>query len=162
MLKYFKEQVVTFPNSKHVLQSWIVQAAELFDSVIIDNELSITDLPAVQQSALFNEIDENNQAFIKEAKSNVIDAALKDLGEETIDKCMIPTKEELMSCSKQRPLSWDPILNFTQNEGQPEQSFQEQKLAVKLMKDAADNYLSFGNSFVKCTGIRGAAGSGKT
>ena len=27
MLKYFKEQITTFPNSKHVLQSWIVKAA---------------------------------------------------------------------------------------------------------------------------------------
>ena len=162
MLRYFKEQVVTFPNSKHVLQSWIVQAAELFDSVIIDNELTVTDLPAVQQSALFNKIDESNQEFMKKAKSTVIDAALKELGEETIEKCCIPTKEDLMSCSKERPLSWDPISNFSQNDNQPDQSFQEQKLAVQLMKDAADEYLSCDNRFVKCTGIRGAAGSGKT
>ena len=61
MLKYFKEQVTTFPNSKHVLQSWIVKAAELFDSVIIENKLSTNDLPAVQQTALFNELDERNK-----------------------------------------------------------------------------------------------------
>ena len=162
MLKYFKEQVTTFPNSKHVLQSWIVEAAELFDSVIIENKLSTNDLPAVQQTALFNELDERNRAFLEEVKSNVIDAALNELGQQTIENCKIPTKEDLMSCSKEYPLSWDPIENFTQNEGQPDESFREQKLALQLMKEAADEYLSFGNTFVKCTGIRGAAGSGKT
>ena len=30
------------------------------------------------------------------------------------------------------------------------------------MKEATDEYLSFDNTFVKCTGIRGASGSGKT
>ena len=35
MTRHFKEQIVTFSNSKNVLQSWIVQAAELFDSVIL-------------------------------------------------------------------------------------------------------------------------------
>ena len=67
-----------------------------------------------------------------------------------------------MSSSKKCPFTWDPIENFHQNEGQPEQSYNEQKLAIRLMKEAADEYLSFGNTFVKCTGIRDAAGSGKT
>ena len=57
-------------------------------------------------------------------------------------------------------MSWDPITNFTQNEGQPDQSFNKEKLAVQSMKDADGAYLSFGNTFVKCTEIRGAAGSG--
>ena len=161
MVRYFEEQVVTFPNSKHVLQSWIVQAAELFDSVIIDNELTTADLPAVQQSTLFNEIEEKNQAFIEKVKSNVIDAALKELSQSTIQKCGIPSKDSLMACTKENPLAWDPFEKFSQNDGQPIQSFDEQKHAVKLCKDATDEYLTFSNRFVKCTGIRGAAGSGK-
>ena len=162
MVQYFKEQVVTFPNSKYVLQSWIVQAAELFDSVIIDNELTTADLPAVQQSILFNQINEKNQAFLKDVKSKVIDAALKELGPDTIQNCQIPTKDELMASTKDNPIEWDPVENFCQNDGQPIQSYTEQKVAVKLCKDAIDNYFQFDTSFVKCTGIRGAAGSGKT
>ena len=162
ILKYFKEQITTFPNSKHVLQSWIVEAAQLFDSVIIDNELSTNDLPAVQQSALFNELDERNRVFLEEVRSNVIEVALNELGSQIIENCKISKKEDLMSCSKECPLTWDPVDHFTQNEGQPDESFHEQKLAIQLMKEAADQYLSYGNTFVKCTGIRGAAGSGKT
>ena len=62
---------------------------------------------------------------MKEIKSNVIDAALNELGQQTIENCKIPTKEDLMSCSKEYPLSWDPIEKFTQNEGQPDESFRE-------------------------------------
>jgi hypothetical protein len=119
MLRYSKEQIVTFSNTKYVLQSWIVQAAELFDSFIINNELTIEDLPAVQQSSLFNEIEEMNKIFMEKIKSNVIDASLKELGANTIEKCNIPQKEDLMSASKGNPLSWDPILNYQINKGQP-------------------------------------------
>ena len=64
-----------------VLQSWIVEAAQLFDSVIIDNELSTNDLPAVQQTALFNKLEERNKIFLEEVRSNVIEAALNELGQ---------------------------------------------------------------------------------
>ena len=92
----------------------------------------------------------------------MIDAALKELGQETIANSRIPTKNELMRSTKDNPIEWDPVENFTQNNGQPTQSYAEQKLAVKFYKDATDDYLRCDISFVKCTGIRGAAGSGKT
>ena len=57
ILIYFKEQIVTFPNTRHALQSWILDAAELLYNVIIINVLWISDLPAVQQSALYRESD---------------------------------------------------------------------------------------------------------
>jgi hypothetical protein len=33
--RFFKEQLIYFPNSKRVLDSWIISAGELFDSVIV-------------------------------------------------------------------------------------------------------------------------------
>ena len=141
MLRYFKEQIVTFPNTKYILQSWIVQAAELFDSVIIDNELTTADLPAVQQSALYNEINERNETFMTKIRSNFIDAALRDMGQHTIENCNIPTKEQLMNATKQYPISWDPVANFTRNEGQVRESFEEQRSAVSLCTEAINKYL---------------------
>ena len=107
MLRYFKEQIVTFPNSKYVLQSWIVQAAELFDSIIIDNALTTSDLPAVQQCELFKEINEKNITFLEKVKSNIVDAALKELGQSTTQNCNVRTKEELMSATKEAPIVWE-------------------------------------------------------
>ena len=162
LLRYFNEQVVTFPNSKYVLQSWIVEAAELFDSVIIHDELTITDLPAVQQSTLYNEINEKNKKFITKTRSNVIDAALEELGVSTIEKCRVPSKEDLMHAKKGLPISWHPVEHFQRNDNQSIESFEEQKLAVQLCKNAIDKYKECSNSFIKCTGIRGCARSGKT
>ena len=67
-----------------------------------------------------------------------------------------------MNCSKGNPLRWDPVDNYSQNDGQPHQSFLEQRTALQYCKEAVEKYLDLTNSFVKCTGIRGAAGSGKT
>ena len=112
LLKYFKEQIVTFPNSKHVLQTYIVQAADLFPSVILDNELTTSDLPSVQQSELFKDVNDRNTSFLGKMKENIIDAALKELGESTILHCDVPTKDDLLSATKDNPLSWDPVINF--------------------------------------------------
>ena len=143
------------------MQSWIVQAAELFNSIIIDNELTTSDLKAVQQSELFKEINNKNSEFLERDKSNVIDASLKELGQATIENCNVPTKDDLMSATKQDTVSWDPVENFSINEGQPRQSFEDQKLAISLCKESIDRYINFSNRFVKCAGIRGSAGSGK-
>ena len=67
-----------------------------------------------------------------------------------------------MNATKQDPISWDPVANFTRNEGQVRESFKEQRLAVSLCTKAINKYLEFGNKFVKCTSIRGNAGSGNT
>jgi hypothetical protein len=158
-LRYFEEQVVTFPNSKQVIQSWIVAAGDLFDSVIIHVELSISELPAVQQSTLFTEIDEKTMEHQRTTKSNIIDAALKELGDTTLQICNIPSKEELISAKRESPLDWDPVSNFHHNRIQPETSYREQKIAIKFVTDAIKKYTEVYNKFVKCSGIRG---SGKT
>ena len=62
-----------------------------------------------------------------------------------------------MNSTKENPSRWDPVANYTQNDGQPDQSFIEQKTALQYCKDAVKKYLDVSNSFVKCTGICGAA-----
>ena len=160
--KWFLEQVVSFPNSKRVIQAWMVAAGELLDSVIVNDEIPVCDMPSVQQSTLFHNIEESSKDYLLETKSKIINAALKELGSDTIERCNIPSKEELMNATKQNPLPWDPVSNFSQSDGQPDSSFEEQKLAVELCKESISRYLECSNKFVKCTGIRGFPGSGKT
>ena len=56
--KYIEEQLVYFPNSSNVLDKWIVTAGDLFESVIINNEIPITDMPPACQTSLNNCMDE--------------------------------------------------------------------------------------------------------
>lgn len=159
---YIEEQVITFPNSRRVIQSWIVAAGDLFDKIIIDDEIPVTDLPAVQQSALFQSQEERCVEFRREARKKIIAAALLELGEETIKRCKIPSAEELMNATKDEPLDWDPVENFTLSPCQPESSYEEQKFAIETIVKAIDKYCTPTNLFTKCTGIRGFPGSGKT
>ena len=45
---FIEEQLVYFPNSKHIINNWIVVAGDLFDSVIIHDKIPVTCMPPVQ------------------------------------------------------------------------------------------------------------------
>ena len=47
-----------FPNGQHMIDDFIIQAGDLLDSVIINNEITISEMPVVQLSALLLEHDE--------------------------------------------------------------------------------------------------------
>ena len=49
---FILEQLRYFPNSKRVLDTWIVTAGDLLDAIIIRDEIPIHDLPPVQQTTL--------------------------------------------------------------------------------------------------------------
>ena len=50
--KYIEDQLVYFPNSANVLDQWIVTAGDLFHSVILRDDIPITDIPPCHQTAL--------------------------------------------------------------------------------------------------------------
>ena len=76
---YFTTQVVTFPNSSRIISIWINAAGELFDSIIIRNEISIYDLPPVLQLSLNTNEDATVNEKLKHMKMNLITAAFKEL-----------------------------------------------------------------------------------
>lgn len=56
--KYILDQLRYFPNISKVLDQWIVTAGGLFDSVIIRNEIPITDMPPSHQTEMNESKDE--------------------------------------------------------------------------------------------------------
>lgn len=50
--KFILEQLQYFPNSSKVCGDWIVTASHLFESVILKDEIPITDMPPTHQTAL--------------------------------------------------------------------------------------------------------------
>lgn len=160
--RFIDEQLIYFPNSQRVVDSWIITAGELFDSVIIDDEIPISDMPPVQLTALFADIEESKDSYKTTIKSNIIDAALKELSETAIEKCNIPLKQDIMNATKDLPYRWDAVTNYTQGDTQPDSSFNEQKLAIELCTRAIDSYTAVSHIFTKSAGIGGFPGSGKT
>ena len=45
---FIEKQVKYFPNSQRVIDPWVISAAELFCSVIVEYKLAISDMPPVQ------------------------------------------------------------------------------------------------------------------
>ena len=80
---------------KRIIDAWIIAADDITESAIIQDEILISNLPSVQLASLFRDIETTNKSFAKQIKCNVIDAALKELGETTISNCNVPSKEKL-------------------------------------------------------------------
>ena len=162
--RFIEEQLVFFPNSKRVIDGWIIIAGELLDEIIVHNNIPISNMPPVQQTAIFADIDEKTTKYIESLKKKLIKSALSELGEESIQRCHIPSDEELFSTSKEDPLDWDALNMFQQSDNQPDSSFNEQRFAIEKCTQTIDEYNNgvFHNNFVKSIGIRGFAGCGKS
>ena len=165
LYRWIEEQLQYFSASLRLVSEWIVVAADLFDSIIIHNELSISDMPPVQLSSLFGNSEEAMKAHIQSLKGTFIDAIHKELGITTLDACNVPSKTDLLDATKSSPLNWNAVENFVQNDQiQSLESFEEQHASIKLCCQQIDKYVNMSDqsTFTKCVGIRGFPGSGKT
>ena len=165
LYRWIEEQLQYYAASLRLLSEWIVVAAELFDSIIIRNELSISDMPPVQLSSLFGNSEEEMKIYIQSLKNTFIDAIYKELGITTLDSCNVPTKSNLLNATKSSPLDWNAVENFVWNDQiQSLESFEEQHAAIKLCGQQIDKYVDMSDqsTFTKSIGIRGFPGSGKT
>ena len=97
-------------------------------------------------------------------KSTFIDAIHEELHSSTINRCNIPSKDEILSSTKSNPLDWGAYDNFVQSPVQSIPSLEEQKLAIKKCCQKIDKHynLSCQHALTKNIGIRGFPGSGKT
>jgi hypothetical protein len=161
---WIEEQLQYWANSKRLITEWIVIAGELFDGVIVRNELSISDMPPVQLSSLFGSSEEETITYIRSLKNTFIDAIHEELTPITFELCSIPSKATILSASKSLPMNWDAVDKFTRNPIQSEDSFEEQRTAINVACSQIDKYINPGNQtvFTKNVGIRGFPGSGKT
>ena len=129
-------------------------AVELFDSIIVRNEILISDMPHFQLTQLFGSDDSDIQDYFQQIKNKFIDAITKELGN-IIKIFNVPSKEDILSRTKFEPLNWNPIISFKKSHKQSKASFSEQKRAIELCKDAIDKYTNINNqlSLTKNIGI---------
>ena len=162
LYRYIEDQLQYFPNSKRVLMEWITIAGDLFDSVILINEISISDMPPVQLSSLFGSTKESIREYCQKKKGIFYESIKLEL-EDTMELCNVPSKDDMLAAKKSNPLTWDAVDNMQQKHHQSDASFTEQKLAVKTYGDAIDKYANVigQTSLTKNIGIRGFPGSGK-
>ena len=77
----------------------------------------------------------------------------------------LPDREDVLSCTKDSPLEWDPVRAFSRYNGQSQQSFEEQSMVVRVMcRSMTKHSRQFGpatNTYTKGTIVHGAPRSGK-
>ena len=162
--KWIISQLQYFPNALRTLSSWIVVAGNLFDQVIVKDELPISEMPPVQLSTLFGNDEEAIKNHIKERKEILIKAIVEEIGEVTVQTCQVPSIEELQHAKKSAPIQWNASECLVKNSNQSEQSFDEQIFAVKICTEALDSYIDLWEQkcYTKNICIRGVPGGGKT
>ena len=161
--KFIKEQLVFFPNSKCVIDQWIVTAADLFDAIIIRDEIPIADMPPAHQTALEECKDDEVKKICQNLTENMVNAALREMGPCKELYCL-PSINELIVATRKNPVLWDPIVNFRKSSIQCQKSYDEQMFAIKNIVSAIDQYEDCIRqcTFIKCRVICGSPGCGKS
>ena len=77
LCRFIQQQLSFFLNSKRVIYGWIIIHGELFEIIIINDDILIKYMPSVQQNTLFSDVEDTTNKYRKNMKSNMIDAALK-------------------------------------------------------------------------------------
>ena len=124
--RFIEEQLIYFPNSMNVMSQWILTASELFESVILRDEIPITDLPPAHQTALNTSKEEEVLKLWLDMKGSILCAAFQEL-ESCIDLYSIPSKDEIMDSERVNSVVWNPVSNFQKHPDQSTASFEEQK-----------------------------------
>eukprot|EP00957_Ditylum_brightwellii_P095362 7264141-Ditylum_brightwellii.AAC.1 len=76
--------------------------------------------------------------FKIEARSTIIDATFKELGD-AVQHCSVPDKDSLLSATKENPLGWNSVSSSTESLNQDICSFEEQQFAIFECAKTVDN-----------------------
>lgn len=148
------------PVSMNQMEDFILKTSQLLDSVILRDEIPVTDLPPSILTELHNQKSEVLDKEWVERTECQLDSILENLsGIEGL-----PTKEQVLKATKADVFEWDP-LSIKKFEGhQSEESYEEQRMALTVGVNAVNKYCKqFCNSnYTKGILTNGAPGAGKT
>ena len=96
---YIEEQLIFFPNSRQIIDTWIQDAGDIFDDVIIKGSIPITEMPSVQLTSLLKSEEEKCTTLIKKLKKAVLSLAFQEL-DKAKERCNIPSIDDFQNASK--------------------------------------------------------------
>jgi len=142
------------------MQEYIIRCKRLFDSVLLEDAIPLSELPPCLLTDLLNEKD----VKLKEAWEKTRSAQLSMIYAQVSNPEDFPPMEDVMSASKTNPIEWDPVTSMRISAAQTRESLNEQKVAVGYGKRAVDKYCrQFGvTSRTKGVLTHGSPGAGKT
>ena len=161
LLKRVIEEILPVqPVTMTKIDDFIVKTEQLLESVLFHNTIPLTGLPPSILSELLGERTEEMEQEWKERTEAQLDSMLDGLkGVQGL-----PSKESVLEASKLNPIRLNPLEVIQKTDDQSEESFKEQRFALKLGFDAVNSYSNqFGDQgYTKGILTNGAPGAGKT
>ena len=112
LLKMFIiKQLKYYSCSYSQMERYVNLADELFNSIIVRNEIPITDIPPSLQTSFDSAYKDSIKKILEDMKSTLIQAAFNELGESK-DLHSVPTFGDLMKCTKNNPIKWNVKESF--------------------------------------------------
>ena len=164
MLHVINDILPSQPASMRRIDGYLVAAKNLFEGVLFSNDIPVTELPPCLLTELLCNKDVVLQASWDVRKENQLRSIYS-----TLPSCeFVPPQEAIRGCSREAPTTWfvSPVDAYVQFEGQSDQSYMEQKLAVEIGIRSIDKYLQQlgprAATQTKNLLIHGVPGSGKS
>ena len=76
-----------------------MDTSEIFDSIIVDEKISMSDMPTFHKTSLMANIKYYISKYKQKTKENFIKIALTEIGDATIINCDTPPEKELFSAN---------------------------------------------------------------
>ena len=152
------------PISLRRMDEYIVTAKNLFDRVLLLNEIPITDMPP----CLLTEMETSKDNDIKEYWKTLKREQLRSIRTTIPWSETMPSDESIVESTRVKPAKWpvSPDEAYVQSHGQNDTSYDEQSLVISTGVRTIDKYmiqLGPGASiYTKNIVVRGVPGSGKS
>lgn len=161
---YIEEQLVYYAISLRVGETFIVTSKNVMDNAIVNDSLSMNELPPFTMATLRMSTTAQNKQWWADMTNLQLDSIYSTRSLQQTDG--MPTREDINNVTRDTPLMWNPTDVMTRYERQSEASFAEQKYAIGLEVDQINRYRNAnqeGNfTCLKNTVIYGAPGTGKS
>ena len=135
LLKRVLDEVLSVqPISLRKIDEYVVTASELFNGILLRDEIPVTDLPACILTELLNSKEDKLQAFWYRKKNDHLTAIYDMLSEASV-----PPRKDVERCVRHHPGTWNP-LPYPRSPEQSDASHLEQSAAVFAGVRAIDKY----------------------
>ena len=129
------------PVSLRRLDEFIVQSMRIFDAILVRNEIPINELPPCILTELLNEKNKELEEFWDAKKNDQLTSIYQTLQRE--DDSIpdnVPDQDTVFATDRWNRVQWDPVESLDRFEGQTDESFDEQKLAVSIATRSMQKY----------------------
>ena len=157
--RYVLEQLVFLPGGTYAFDKHLVQAYQVFTTVLVDEEMPYCEVPAGLYTHVRLSTEKGCEAYLQQAREHLCDVLYLDVKSTGMFDMPFDVGD-LKKATLADPINWKPSLRRT--DIQSEESFAEQQLVIKAAVSAMDLYQNYYTAQPKGVVAAGGPGSGKT